>query len=70
MDKGITVFTCGPRKDHECDDKGPFYYGGDNVPMTDKPEIGCGKGYTWGSSSCSKCGELSMNTAVWQDWDK
>jgi hypothetical protein len=62
----IAVFICGPSKDHKCDDTGPFYFGGDDVEMTDNPELAKEKGYVWGSSSCSKCGELSMNSAMWE----
>lgn len=60
----IVVFVCNPRRDHECDDLGPFFYGGNDVETVTDIEL-AGKGYSWGSSSCSKCGDLSMNRDAW-----
>lgn len=65
-DKKITAFFCGPPKDHKCDDNGPFLYGGDSVETTtDKTKAG--KGYSWGSTSCSVCGMTSMDLSLWRD---
>lgn len=65
-DAAITVFACGPRQDHVCDDAGPFLYGGDSVPTVTDQKL-AGRGYSWGSTSCSVCGDTSMNRAMWQD---
>ena len=62
----ITGFLYGPRRDHECDTKGPFLYGGDEVETTTDREK-AGKGYTWGSASCSKCGMTAMELSLWRD---
>ena len=60
------VFTCGLPRDHKCDDNGPFLYGGDNVPtVTDVKRAG--KGYSWGSASCSKCGRTAMERSPWEE---
>jgi hypothetical protein len=64
--EAITVITCGPPKDHECDSDGPTIYGGDGVPtLTDQSKAG--KGYSWGSVTCSKCGKSSMENSLWRD---
>lgn len=61
----ITVFMCGPPKDHKCDDNGPFLYGGDGVEITtDRSKAG--KGYSWGSVSCSVCGMTAMDRSTWE----
>lgn len=60
------MITCGNPRDHECDSKGPFIYGGDNVPSVTDPEK-AGKGYTWGSVTCSKCGTTAMEQSLWRD---
>ena len=65
--EGLTVFTCGPVTDHKCDTDGPTLYGGDGVATTTDQEI-AGKGYTWGSVSCSKCGTTAMDNDQWNDW--
>lgn len=63
---GVTVFACGNPRDHECDDNGPTLYGGDGVPTVTDPSK-AGKGYTWGSVSCSICGTTAMDAALWRD---
>lgn len=61
----VTVFMCGPPKDHKCDDNGPVVYGKeDGDTTTDKNE----KGITWGSTSCSVCGMTSMEQSMWESW--
>lgn len=60
------IFQCGPPTDHECDSDGPFVYGGDDVPtITDRSKAG--KGYSWGSATCSKCGMTAMELSLWRD---
>ena len=64
----VTVFICGKSLDHVCDTDGPTLYGGDDVPtITDQSKAG--KGYTWGSVSCSKCGNTAMENSMRNDWD-
>lgn len=65
--EGLTIHTCGPAKDHKCDTDGPTLYGGEDVETT-TDQSKAGKGYTWGSVSCSKCGLTAMDNSVWQDW--
>ncbi len=66
MAEDLTCFICGPPKDHKCDDEGPFVYGGDNVPtVTDRSKAG--KGYSWGSVTCSVCGTSAIDRSVWED---
>lgn len=66
MKEEITVFTCGNPKDHVCDMDGPTLYGGEDVePTTDISKAG--KGYTWGSVTCSKCGRTAMENSFWED---
>lgn len=63
----ITAFVCGKPRDHKCDSNGPTLYGGDGVPtVTDQSKAG--KGYTWGSVSCSVCGMTAMDKSMWEDW--
>jgi len=64
--KPVTILLCGNPRDHECDGDGPAVYGGDDVPTTtDKTKAG--KGYTWGSVTCSICGLDAMTKSLWQD---
>lgn len=62
----LTVFICGKKPDHKCDSDGPFIYGGDNVETT-TDITKAGKGYTWGSVTCSKCGSSSFENSYWED---
>lgn len=64
MTDEMTLFTCGKPRDHECDSDGPTIYGGDNVPTVTDPAK-AGKGYTWGTVTCSKCGRSSMENGMW-----
>lgn len=58
-----SIFICGPKKDHKCDTEGPMIYGGDDVPtVTDRSKAG--KGYSWGSVTCSICGSDAMTESV------
>lgn len=66
MSTELTGFICGPRKDHVCDSDGPTLYGGDEVPTTTDREK-AGKGYTWGSVSCSNCGMTAMEADLWRN---
>lgn len=59
----VTMFVCGKKPDHKCDSDGPEVYGGDNVPTTTDREK-AGKGYTWGSVTCSQCGMSSMEASM------
>lgn len=66
MSETIAIFECGLSRDHKCDDDGPVLYGGDEVETTtDKNKAG--KGYSWGSVSCSKCGLTAMERSYWED---
>ena len=58
------IFQCGPKRDHECDSEGLFLYGGDDVETT-TDVTKAGKGYSWGSVSCSKCGMTAQEKALW-----
>ncbi len=64
----LTIFTCGPRRDHKCDSNGPFLYGGDGVPTRTSPPPAGVRGYTWGSVSCSVCKGAAIDDAVWTDF--
>lgn len=64
----LTVFACGPRRDHKCDSNGPFLYGGNDVPTLTSPPPAGVRGYTWGSVSCSVCGTSGIDNAVWTDF--
>lgn len=66
MTEEIKVFQCGIKQDHMCDTDGPVLYGGDDVPTITDPSK-AGKGYTWGSVSCSICGTTAMEQSFWQD---
>ncbi len=61
----MTVFICGKKSGHKCDQKGPFLYGGDNVPTLDHRPPDDVRGYTWGSVSCSICGSIAMYDSMW-----
>lgn len=61
-----TIFICGKPRHHKCDDDGPVLYGGDNVETT-TDQSKAGKGYTWGSVSCSICGRTAMDNSYWED---
>lgn len=61
-----TIFVCGLKKDHVCDSDGLFVYGGDDVETT-TDQSKAGKGYTWCSVTCSKCGTTSMENDLWRD---
>lgn len=63
----VTVFVCGKKQDHKCDDNGPTLYGGDGVPTVTDQKL-AGKGYSWGSVSCSVCGTTAMENDMWRDW--
>ena len=65
----VTSFICGKPRDHKCDDNGPVITGGDNVPTKLQSEVmGKGlRGYTWGSVSCSVCGNTAMGNSYWED---
>lgn len=62
----IQIITCGKPRDHKCDDNGPTLYGGDNVPTTTDVNK-AGKGYSWGSVSCSVCGNTALENSYWED---
>ena len=62
----VTVFHCGLPRDHQCDSTGQFIYGGDDVPTVTDPKL-AGKGYSWGSATCSVCGMTAMDQALWRD---
>lgn len=60
-DGTTTVFICGQKPKHECDTKGPLVAGGDTVPtLYGEAAKRPGRGYTWGSVSCSICGTNAM----------
>lgn len=61
----LQVFMCGNPRDHKCDDYGPFLYGGPEVETTSDREK-AGKGYTWGSVSCSICGITAAERSYWE----
>lgn len=63
--EGVTSFRCGPPKDHECDSKGPMVYGGDGVPTVTDRRL-AGRGYSWGSVTCSVCKMTAMDLAMWR----
>jgi hypothetical protein len=67
MEEKITAFLCGSKPDHECDSDGPTIYGGDDVPTVTDQKLS-GKGYTWGTTTCSKCGSSSMDRSMWRDF--
>ncbi len=63
----VKAFICGPPRDHECDDIGPYvaiYPDGREVPVYD-PEKDFPKGTVGGSVTCSICGRSSMQTSMW-----
>ncbi len=67
----LTVFQCGPPRDHKCDDAGPILCGGEDADgnfwqKTDSPENR--KGASWGSVSCSICGRTAMEVGMWSEW--
>lgn len=66
MSEPITVFICGTKGDHKCNDDGPTIYGGPEVVATTDASK-AGKGYTWGSVSCSKCGSLAIERSYFED---
>jgi len=63
----VSVFTCGPPKDHECNSDGKFLYGLSNGTTTYDLAVAKQFGYTWGSVTCSVCGMSSMEKSMWQD---
>ena len=71
MSKNVTVITCGPQSDHDCDDDGPTLMGGEDENGSwvgpDTPENRA-RPHTWGSASCSKCGRTAMDRHMWTDW--
>jgi hypothetical protein len=68
LENKCTVFLCGIPRDHMCDSNGPIIYGGDNVPVTSDREK-AGKGYSWGSVTCSVCGTSSMQNSMWRNFE-
>lgn len=66
MTDPVIQFKCGLPTDHDCDDNGPVIYGGDDVETT-TDQSKAGKGYTWGSVTCSICGLDSMSRSYWRD---
>ncbi len=65
MSKSV-AFICGAPRDHVCNSDGPTIYGGADVPTTTDREK-AGKGYTWGSVTCSLCGLDAMSLSLWRD---
>lgn len=56
----VTVFACGPAKDHACDNLGP------EVPLYSVGRNGTE--YLSGSSaSCSQCGMSAFDRSMWED---
>lgn len=66
MSEQIIVHICGPRKDHECDDNGPFMYGLRDGTVTDNEEQVKKEGCSWGSVTCSVCGITAMDRSMWE----
>lgn len=68
MEKELTVFMCGPPKNHVCDGDGPVIVGGEDESGEfwqgpDTPENR--KKARWGSVSCSKCGLTAQELHAW-----
>lgn len=64
----VTIFMCGPKKDHECDTDGPELIGGDDWQMELlKAKSEDKRRARWGSVSCSKCGMSAMEADLWRD---
>lgn len=62
----VTVFMCGPPKDHKCDDDGSFVYGLRDGSITDDEAKARKEGCEWGSVTCSVCGMSSMERSMWE----
>jgi hypothetical protein len=67
----ITALQYGPLAGHECDNDGPFLWGGENEcgqiwigPNTHENR----SRYTWGSVSCAQCGVTSIERGVLRLW--
>ncbi len=67
--KDLTVFMCGPKRDHECNSDGPEMCGGIDKdgecwegPATEENK----KRANWGSVSCSICGMTAMEKGMWE----
>ncbi len=72
-EKRITVFECGPHRDHECNCDGPpvvILANGTTMPESEWREKNPGtfRGLTGGSATCSKCGLDSMTLSMWRDF--
>jgi hypothetical protein len=62
------VFICGKKPDHQCDADGPVLCGGENPDGTywSGPDTEENKRRaSWGSVTCSKCGEDAMSRSMW-----
>ena len=64
----LTVFMCGPPKDHKCDAEGPTILGGvrDGQVWTGPDTPLNRRNCTWGSVSCSICGMTAMEKSMWE----
>lgn len=65
-DEKVSVFVCGPPKDHKCDDDGPFVYGLSSGEITSDESRAKKEGCTFGSTTCSVCGTSSMERSMWE----
>lgn len=67
MNQEIVFKTCGLK--HQCDDKGEFIVGysdGTEIPETKaKEREDWPRGITYGSVSCSQCGNSEIQTSMW-----
>lgn len=62
----LTVFQCGPPKDHKCDDNGPQVWGLGNGEITSDESRARKERCSWGSVTCSVCGMSSMERSMWE----
>ena len=71
MQQHSTVFICGEKKDHVCDNDGPFVYFMRNGTVTFDRVVAerRGGGCSGGATTCSVCGSDSMSRSLMGEGD-